>query len=211
MTDEKKYQRLRELKLGNRQLKGPLKKLQVWFNDYYKIMPISIIYSYIKGTDCSRIQFIFEKPEDTKNFIIDKTQKEIITSKFQEYITGYKKYKSKNLIILTGYFYTLARINTILKITNTELYELAKNIGLTNIHSIFREPYSTCYILFNDKASQNEYASHEFIELFKKGYLRLLKRNDEFDYHSKKTFEIKFWNKVEFDETYDNFYHFAHG
>jgi len=202
---------MRELKLGIRELKGPLRKLQVWFSDHYGIMPISVIYSYIKGTDCPRIQIIFEKPEDVKNLIIDKTQKEIIATKFAEYITGYKKYKSKNLIVLTGYFDAHARIKAIVKITTKELYKLANNIGLKNIHSIFREPYSTCYILFNDTTTQKKYSSPEFIEVFKKGYLELLKRNDEFNYHSNKTFEIKFWNKVEFDETYDNFYHFAHG
>ena len=63
----------------------------------------------------------------------------------------------------------------------------------------------------NNRAIGTKYEGIAMEYLDKKGYLELLKRNDEFNYHSNKTFEIKFWNKVEFDETYDDFYHFAHG
>ena len=208
MKNKKIYQYLREFKVGNKLLKGPLRKLQVWFEDKYKITPINVRYSYIKGTDCSQVIFYFEEHKDIENLKIDK---EIISSKFVEYTNGYKSYKSNKVIVLFGYFKTHARIHAIRNISHNELYELAFNIGLKNIQSIFREPFSTCYVLFDDKETQEKYSSVEFINRFKKGYLELLKRNDEFDYHSDKTFEIKFWNKVEFDETYDNFYHFAHG
>lgn len=206
---DKKYEVCRDIKIGNKKLKGPLSELQKWFSYHYKVEPLSIIYSFIKGVDRPNLEIVFESKEGIELFLADEDKNLIIQNKFSELISGYKKYQSENLIVIHSYFNSIARLEANKMVEESEINELTNKIGSEKIWLIKRD-WESIIVFFYTQEQQDSYKDSSLIDLIKEEYLKLVKPYDEFNYYNTTNLHIRLDNKDNFLDFYQGnwFYYY---
>ena len=225
-TSEKSFAETKKIKGGKKFIEKKYDSFIDWLGKVYE-KPINIFCDTFTSNNIlfSRIEIILEYEKDLFKYKIDhmnqyniggNLKKKIITQFnqlvdepiFKEFYEDKEYNFLKNTVLNISTFETIAKIETIEKITQKEIDQLFKDINNFDLWTIKRLLSFTTFFVYTEKQLNKYRKDSKTLKEWNDKYLKIVKKYDKYNYFNK-SYLIILDSKENFDKNYEsNWYYY---